>query len=157
MKLYKHEPLKRDFVTPCGDTVRETFQVKSNSDGTRELVKNGEILISDYVNSFRDECLIENIVRRYQNGDINALNRVQGAYIDQTILPKDLHQAHLLLENARGYYENCSEDIKDKYRTFSDFIAAFGSGEVVEDVVREIYSPFVEKIPEEVKEDENDG
>lgn len=107
VKIYA--PLTRDdrFHCSSGSDVKPVFKLVGN-----HLVKQSEIIISEYINSFRDECLIENIIRRFNNGDLSALNRVQGAYIDSTQLPKDIHTANKMLNYAQTIYNSLGSDLK---------------------------------------------
>lgn len=118
-------PITNETIPACpGDIVRETFELVDD-----HLVKTGEINIDDYINSFRDECLIENIVRRVQGGDIRALNAVQGVYIDSTAIPNNLHDAHRSVINAKTFYHNLSEDLRKDYPDFNSFIDEIGTAD----------------------------
>lgn len=130
VKIYA--PLTRDdrFHCSSGSDVKPVFKLVGN-----HLVKQSEIIISEYINSFRDECLIENIIRRFNNGDLSALNRVQGAYIDSTQLPKDIHTANKMLNYAQTIYNSLGSDLKKDYPDFSSFIDTFANVESINQFV----------------------
>lgn len=74
-----HKPLSCS--SPTGSGIRPKF-VKKLEDGKAKLIKCGETNQQALINSYKDECDVNRIVERYQNGDLNALARVQGLYTD---------------------------------------------------------------------------
>lgn len=117
--------------SPRGNPMRDVFELKRELDGNNHLIKTGEENLYEIIQSFKSQCTVENIVRRFENGDISALSRVQGMYIDATVLPSNLHEANLILNNARNIYNNLPVEDRKKYTTFDEFIANFGSIEKI--------------------------
>lgn len=56
--------------------------------GHFELVESGVEDVYDMIQSHKDSTDIHQILRRFNNGDVNALNKVQGVFADVTEMPK---------------------------------------------------------------------
>lgn len=56
--------------------------------GHFELVESGVEDVYEMIQSHKDSTDIHQILRRFENGDVNALNKVQGVFADVTEMPK---------------------------------------------------------------------
>lgn len=79
---------------------------------------------------FKEECDINNILRRYGVDTPIALN---GAY-QTTDYSIDLQQALSAVEAARGVLDHVPEELKSKYRTPYDVLAAAENGDYQRDL-----------------------
>lgn len=103
---------------PCsrsGKPTRPVFVPVVNDKGYYDIVSKGEENMFDYIQSFSEECNINNIIARFNNGDINALNAVTGYYGDFTGMPNNLAEAFKLNINGREWFDNLPDDIKTIY------------------------------------------
>lgn len=77
----------------CGDPVRRTYkkiyQKTATHERQPELVVSSESSMADYIDSFAEECDINNILLRYSCGDVSVLNARQGIYADVSAFPAD--------------------------------------------------------------------
>lgn len=119
----KHE---RKFA-PVGSRSRVTYQLEIDPDGNRRLVETGVEDQYERIQSFKEGCTIENIVRRAMNGDPNALSRAQGVYCDTTLLPNDLIAADEAIRRAEAIYKALPASKRSEFGSFRDFISNFGS------------------------------
>lgn len=125
--LRQFEPPVRDFEcapTPSGSNMKPVMKVGYDEDGCKVLVKESEVNIDDFINSFKDDCIVENIVRRFESGDVLVLNRVQGSYFDATQMPDSIHKANEILSNAEKVYKSLPKDIRQNYADISAFVGA---------------------------------
>lgn len=113
------------FPSPVGETVLPVYKAVTESDGNRRLVQVGSRDLYQEIQSFEHECDIHNIVSRYENGDANALNISQGAYLDTTVFPTDIHEAHRVLRECEGLYNSLSQEDRRKFGDFGSFLSNF--------------------------------
>lgn len=109
--------------SPQGNGERSIFEERV-VDGIRELVITGKESIKDLIEASKDETLIENILKRFQSGDITALSKKQGFYADITGLPDNHIAAHKFIKEMENKYNSYSDDIKSKFGSFESYIEA---------------------------------
>lgn len=82
------------------------------------------------IQSYKDDCLIANIIGRCANGDLSPLQKVRGMYADVSGMSMDLRTAHDILNNAQGVFNGLSQEEKVKYNNdFKSFLDGFGTVE----------------------------
>lgn len=77
----------RIFANP-GDPIKILYAPQVDKQGHLELIESGTEDLYEYIQSHAESVDINMIVARYQRGDIDALERVQGLYADVTGLPQ---------------------------------------------------------------------
>lgn len=112
---------------PSGERMRVKRQLVIDPDGNRRLEEVGVEDQYERIQSFKDGCTIENIVRRALNGDPNALSRAQGVYCDTTLLPNDLIAADEAIRRAEAIYKALPASKRSEFGSFREFIGNFGS------------------------------
>lgn len=117
---------------PSGSRYRETKQLVIDPDGNRRLEVTGTEDVYERIQSFKEECTIENIVRRALNGDPNALSKAQGVYCDTTLLPTDLISAHEAVSRAEAIYKALPAAKRQEFGSFRDFLSKFGTLEGIQ-------------------------
>ncbi len=77
------------------------------------LVENGFINIQDYIDSFADDCDLYKILDRVAaSGDMSLLNRKEGAYLDISGMPDNIHEASKMSEVANQKVNSLSAEEK---------------------------------------------
>ena len=115
------------FKAPCGDRIKKTFQLDVDPDGRKILRETGVVDVYEQIQSYKEECLIENIVKRALAGDPTALAKTQGVYCDTTLIPKDLISAHEAVRQAESIYKRLSPDVRGQFASFKEFVDQFGT------------------------------
>lgn len=115
------------FVSVSGCRYKPIFEGMPGEGDKIELVQVGVRDLKEFHNRDAESCDINNIVQRFQNGDITALQQVQGSYLDLTGMPKDLRGMSEMIDGLRVSYDNLEKDIKDKYPTFNEWLENVGS------------------------------
>lgn len=150
---------KKKASTPVGSSEYREYRVKFSPDGNLKLeageLKNRQMQI----NSYKESCIVSNLVKRYENGDQLALLRDNtGVYCDLSQMPKDIHEAQKLSRNVENLYNSMGDDIKSKYANVGEFAEAFSSQDKFNDFVKHARGciekraePY--KKPKEVKQD----
>lgn len=84
-------------------------------EGRRVLIKDKEVAIYDLIQSHREECEIENIIRRAVEGDYTALNASNPIYTDITNCPSSIAEAQQFIIDAKENFEKLPKEIKAKF------------------------------------------
>lgn len=142
---------------PSGSRFRETKQLVIDPDGNRRLEVTGTEDVYERIQSFKDECTIENIVRRALNGDPNALSKAQGVYCDTTLLPNDLISAHEAVSRAEAIYKALPAAKRQELGSFRDFISKFGTLEGIQSLFVDDMKPGKDPSPAPIPDPIPDG
>ena len=116
------------FKCPTGQKTEMRHSPSIKKDGRRELIRDREVDIYNLIQSHREECEIENIIRRAIEGDYNALNAVNGVYADITNCPSSIAEAQQYIINAKAEFDKLPKDIKSKFEYNPEiYVAEMGS------------------------------
>lgn len=97
-------------------------------DGRYELVEVGKSNLYNEIQSHKDSCDIYKLLERYQSGDVSALSKVVGQYMDITDAPKTLAEAYTFVSNAEKFFSKLPLKLRDEYdHDPSKFISDLGS------------------------------
>lgn len=123
--------------SPVGSPEYQEVSVRFSPDGNMSL-KLGKIRNRQTeINSYKEGCDVNNLVRRYENGDQLALLRDNtGAYADLSQMPQNIHEAQKLSRNVENLYNSMGDDIKSKYANVGEFAEAFSSQDKFNDFVK---------------------
>lgn len=118
-----------DRVYACsGDSIVPTYSLVYNDDGTPGLKETGKKDLYEYIQSFGDSVDIHVLLKRYRNGEIDALSRVQGIYADFTQYPKTFADMLNLVNAGKQYFDSLPIEVKNSYgNNFAEFMSDFGS------------------------------
>lgn len=124
----KYNPMDIKFRSPTGEKTEIRHEPEIGKDGKRKLNPTREVPIYDLIQASRDECDIERIVKRAIEGDANALNAIQGQYMDVTNAPKSLAQAQQLIINAKNDFDKLPAEVKKEFEYNPEiYVAQVGS------------------------------
>lgn len=101
------------------------YVAKYQEDGTIVLTEKGKDSLYDYIQSNRDSCDINLLVARFNNGDVDALSKVQGAYGDFTKFPTTYAELLNRVNEGRAMFDDLPLALREKYNhDFGQFMAA---------------------------------
>lgn len=125
---------------PGSDMVTDFVSVYDD-DGKRKLVPNGKHSMFDEIQSYRENCDLKIILKRYvQTGDDALLQRRQSFYADVTDIPKTYADVLRVANAAQEMFDVLPKDKKEAFNNNVDeFLAAFGSKKY-----EEIMNPYTE-------------
>lgn len=103
------------FVTNPGEMFEPIYEGQLQEDGQIKLIKVGMRDLASERNAWKDSCDINIIVERFQAGEIDVFQQVQGVYTDITTAPKDLASAIVLGRNAENTFDRLPIDVKNAY------------------------------------------
>lgn len=87
-----------------------------------DLSEDGEIDIFDSIQELSDYVDIDNIVRRYNNGEIDVLEKVQGFYGDLTTLPFDMRGIYDLNAQGKNLFDSLPADLREQIGDYKSFM-----------------------------------
>lgn len=115
-------------ATPSGSQYYTEGRVIFDPDGNMHLERGKQRDRLAEIQSYKDSCDVNNIIKRYENGDSMALLRDNtGVYCDISSMPRNIHEAVKLSRDVEAVYNSMGDDVKAYYPTLGDFSAAFGS------------------------------
>uniref|UniRef100_A0AAU8B9K0 Internal scaffolding protein n=1 Tax=Dulem virus 134 TaxID=3145611 RepID=A0AAU8B9K0_9VIRU len=107
----------------CGERV--LYMSKLADDGTVELTPSGTEDLYASIQSHKDSCDIHVLLLRYQNGDVDALSRVQGAYGDFTQLPGTYAELLNAMIAGEQYFNSLPVETRAKFdHSFEKFMVS---------------------------------
>lgn len=139
-------------IAPAGSKIEIRHRAEMQRDGKRILVHDRKVDTYALIQSNREECEIENIIRRSIMGDYNALNQAVGQYADITGMPKSIAEAQQLVINLKESFDKLPKEVRAKFEFNPEmYVAEFGSDEWakkvgVEEVMKQRESQLGQKI-----------
>lgn len=123
-----NRPEKDRYFTNAGERIEMRHSPHMDSNGRRFLSKDKPVAIYDLIQSHKEECEIENIIRRAVEGDYNALNCKEGVFMDITNCPSSIAEAQQYIINAKEEFEKLPKEIKQKFEFNPEMYIAEMSG-----------------------------
>lgn len=119
--------------TNSGSRERIVYEGYYTDDGRLELREVGKENIYDYIQSFRDSVDINVILKRYNNGEVDVLSKVQGIYGDFISVPSSYAEMlNRVIAGETAFYD-LPIDVRAKFNhNFAEFVQSIGSSEFFE-------------------------
>lgn len=136
MEFYSRSNYPETIDCPECSKFVDTFSLEiDKATGKKELKKTGKTNLYDKIQKSLNETLIYNILDRYQNGDVQALQQRVGQYGDFSELPKTLAEAQQVLINAEKTFMALPLEERKKYNhNVSEFLAEMAKPKVIEKI-----------------------
>lgn len=106
-----------------GTGIRSLF-IPYINDNHLDIKKSGDFDLQAQIEAEACLCDLTLLIERMQNGDVEALNRRQAFYSDMTAYPSSYREAFDILRDGREFYNSLSQDERDKYSGFEDFMSS---------------------------------
>lgn len=91
------------------------------------------------IQSYKDSTDVNQLIRRYENGDQTALLRSNsGVFCDVASMPKNIHEAHKLYSDVDKLYSSMGDDIKAVYKDPTAFAEAFSSADNFKQLIKTV-------------------
>lgn len=87
-----------------------------------DLTEDGEVDTFDAIQELSDYVDIDNIVKRYNNGEIDVLEKVQGFYGDLTTLPVDMRGIYDLNAQGKNLFDSLPDEVRDQIGDYKSFM-----------------------------------
>lgn len=121
------------FFSNAGSRERNDYQIQIDKKGHKVLKQIGSHDIYQEIQSYAEECKIENILARAAAGDVAALNQRTGFYADITDSPKSLAEAQNEILKLSAYFDSLPAEIRAKFDNSKErFVHLYGSDEFLD-------------------------
>lgn len=87
-----------------------------------DLTEDGVVDTFEAIQELSDYVDIDNIVKRYNNGEIDVLEKVQGFYGDLTTLPVDMRGIYDLNAQGKNLFDSLPEDVREQIGDYKSFM-----------------------------------
>jgi len=131
MEFYHRSNKPKTIPMPECSQYEPTYSlVIDEKTGKKELKKSGKTNIYEKIQAAKDECDIYKILERYENGNVDVINKVQGIYADITNMPRNLAEAQNLILKTENEFAKLPKEIKEAFNnSSSEFITKIANGE----------------------------
>lgn len=134
-------------VANAGSRIKTKYSGHYDEKGRVILEECGTENLYDYIQSFKESCDIHVLLKRYVNGDTDALARVQGFYADITEMPNTLAGALNVVNDTEAFFDTLPVEMRAKFgHNFGQFLASVGDGSMFD--ILGIQKPTPEPVPE---------
>lgn len=148
VRIYTRFDRPSTVESPIGNGERSIFEERI-IDGERHLVVTGKEDFKSFIEGSKEETMIDNIIQRFNNGDLTVLQRKQGFYADVTNMPGSLAEAQNMLIHLENNFNSLPVEDKQLFdNSFDKYVA---------EVSKMSASDFIEKFNLAKKEIESDN
>lgn len=141
------------FLTNAGSREKILYAGSYNSDGTVEIRETGKEDLYGYIQSHKDSVDIHVLLKRYQNGETDVMQRVQGFYGDVTEFPDTYAGVLDVIQKANTLFAELPADKRAMFHNNpEEFIAALDNSAVMASV----FGTAVDESEPVVKEEKKD-
>lgn len=111
-----------------GEEFHPTYELQVDENGVTELKKIGKINTYEQIQSWKDSCDLKTILRRFANGDVNALSSKVPMFGDFSSVPSSLAEYHSQLLQAEEVFSKLPAEIRSEFNnSASQFFVSYGS------------------------------
>lgn len=145
-----------------GNPLKQLYAGSYNERGQVVLREDGTENLYDFIQSFAESTDIHAIMRRFENGEVDVLEKVQGFYGDITEMPKTYAEALQRIADSEKIFMSLPVDVRAKFgHSFSEFLASSNDADFLDrlgvqvdkpvapepepDVVEPVVKPVVNK------------
>lgn len=124
---YSRDIRPKTIAAPTGDGYEKEYNITLDTKGHKELAATGKTNAYAMIQTYAEECKIENILQR-SILDPSVLSARAAMYDDFTDAPKTLYEAQNMMIQMENMWNNLSATERNEYDgELSQFIAAVGS------------------------------
>lgn len=135
-----------------GNPIKQLYAGSYNERGQVELREDGTENLYDFIQSFAESTDIHAIMRRFQNGEVDVLEKVQGFYGDVTEMPKTYAEALQRISDSEKVFMSLPVDVRAKFgHSFSEFLAASNDADFLERLGVQVDVPVTPEPEPDVK------
>ncbi len=136
-----------------GNPIKQLFSGFYNERGQIELKEDGTEDIYAFIQSFAESTDIHSILSRYQNGEVDVLEKVQGFYGDITEMPRTYAEALQRISDSETVFMSLPVDVRAKFgHSFSEFLAASQDADFLERLGVQVDKPVAPEPKPEIVE-----
>ena len=136
-----------------GNPEKPTYRPVIGDSGAIDLIQDGLVNLYDEIQSHKDSCDINLMIKRFENGDLTALGTPRDpVYMDITDMPKTYAELYQKVIDAKNEFNALPLDLREKFDFDPDkYISQMGTGSWFE-LMKDYYKP----VPDPVLSDGGD-
>jgi hypothetical protein len=128
----QYDARDRVFTDP-GSPEHITYAGHYDEKGRVVLEESGRENLYDYIQSYAESCDIHVLMKRYANGDVDALSQKQGFYGDFLDFPKTYAEALNHMNEMERQFMALPVETREKFgNSFTEFLAASGEADFLD-------------------------
>ena len=128
--------------TDIGSIYTDDYDFRTDDKGVKYLTIVGHTNIDEKIQSWSDVCDLKKMIARFNLGDENALNVIEGIYGDFKDMPTTYAELYKRIQDCDSVFTKLDSDIKQAFNNNpAEFWSAYGSAEFNEKI-ENIYKPF---------------
>lgn len=138
-------------ISHPGNPIKQLYTGSYNERGQIELKEDGTEDIYAFIQSFAESTDIHAILKRYQNGEVDVLEKVQGFYGDITEMPHTYAEALQRISDSEKVFLSLPVEVRAKFgHSFSEFLAASQEADFLDRLgVKPVEQPASEPVASE--------
>ena len=135
-----------------GNPIKQLYSGSYNERGQVELKEDGTEDVYAFIQSFAESTDIHAILKRYQNGEVDVLEKVQGFYGDITEMPHTYAEALQRIADSEKVFMSLPVEVRAKFgHSFSEFLAASQEADFLDRLgVKPVEQPASEPVASEI-------
>lgn len=139
--------------TPSGDKIQYEHRENIDKNGKRTLIKDVAINAYDKIQTSREQCEIETILRKATEGDLSVLSMVNGNYLDITDAPNSLAEAQQFVMRSKREFDKLPDETRKKFEYNAEIYVANYGTKMWEDAVGITAAREAEKAAKQAEKD----
>lgn len=141
------------FTVPSGSEMANDYQIRIDENGHKKLFKTGEHNQYNEIQKYADEVDIGLILKRYEAGETEVLERIKAQYADLTKAPKSLKEAQdKIIQIKSEFYQLPIEKRKEFDNSPEKYVQEYGNKRWQNVMFKELYEKEVKQISVEQEE-----
>lgn len=118
------------FRSNHGDPVKVLYSPEFDKNGVMTLKESGRENLYDFIQSHKDSVDIHKILQRFEEGDVNALSKIQGQFGDFSQFPKTYAEMLNQVIEGENAFNGLPLEVREKFGfSFQQWLASAGSDE----------------------------
>lgn len=114
--------------TNHGNPIKQLYRARYDDAGAVALVDDGQEDLYAYIQSHADSVDVHVMLKRFANGDKDALSKRQGIYADVTGMPRTYAELLNTVNDLERRFMELPPDIREKFgNSFSQYAAQLGT------------------------------
>lgn len=132
------------YISNPGSQFKEIYVLDPNGNNEFDIMlSDKKYNLQEYIDSFKDQCDVNILIKRFENGDITALGD-PSQFVGGDIygFPDSIQDIYKLNKSAKEYFNSLPADIKSCFNDINDFYTSDPAK------ISKVYGDFYDKLKE---------
>lgn len=119
------------YLSNSGSPIKILYGPEFDDKGRMNLVEKGRENLYDFIQSFKDSVDINVLLKRYSNGEIDVLSKIQGFYGDFSEFPRTYADLLNTVNEGEAFFNGLPVEVRSKFgHSFPVFMSALSDGSI---------------------------